>query len=146
MKAALLLALRATTGALLIIWGAMKILEPAHAITVSDKFYENLLSAQTLQMPLGIAEIALGVLVILGLFRRFAYPAQALVLCAGALAIWQYLLDPLGLWLLTPETRIYLFFPSTTVAVASLIMLAFKEHDTIALDRSLFRKRTLFSR
>lgn len=147
MKAALLLALRATTGLLLVIWGVLKIAEPDHAIRISDKLYAKAISAAALQTPLGIAEIILGVLVVLGLARRVVYPAQALILCFGGLALWKYLLDPLGYWLLTAETRNYLFFPSSTIAVASLIMLAFREYDTLALDRVLFhRRRALLSR
>ena len=62
------------------------------------------------------------------------------MLVVGALAIWQYLIDPLGLYLLDEETRQILFFPSTTVAIASLIMIVFKSDDHIALDNLLFRK------
>ena len=72
-------------------------------------------------------------------FRVVVYPLQALVLVGGALAIWKYLLDPLGLYLLTEETRNILFFPSTTVAVASLILIAFREYDALSLDR-MFRR------
>lgn len=139
-RAALLLALRATTGALLVIWGAIKIMEPDRAARVSDVFYGGLLSGQALQAPLGWAEVALGALVMLGLLRRIAYPLQALVLCAGALALWKYILDPLGAWLLTPETRQYLFFPSSTLAVASLILIFFMEFDRLALDHALRRR------
>ena len=72
-------------------------------------------------------------LVILGIFRQIVYPLQALVLGAGAMAIWKYLLDPLGLYLLTEETRQVLFFPSSTVFAASIILLAFKDYDTLSL-------------
>lgn len=146
MKAALLLALRTTTGALLVIWGVLKIVDPEHAIRISDKLYAQAISAEAMQVPLGIAEIALGVLVVLGLLRRVVYPAQAVVLCFGALALWKYLLDPLGYWLLTEETRNYLFFPSSTIAVASLILLAFRDYDTLALDRLFTRRKGLLSR
>jgi len=134
MKAAILLALRASTGALLIIWGFIKIGESERAIGVSEKFYQSALSSEALQTPLGAAEIILGALVALGLFRRFVYPIQAIVLGLGALAIWRYLLDPLGVWLLTPETRQYLFFPSTTVFFASLALMAFKSEDRFSID------------
>lgn len=140
MKSLILLALRASTGALLIIWGLIKMAAPDAAVHVSDKYYGGVISAAALQTPLGAAQIGLGVLVILGLFRRVIYPAQALVLVAGALAIWKYLIDPLGLYLLNEETRQVLFFPSTTVAIASLILLVFKDDDTLALDRVLFRR------
>jgi len=113
MKALLLLALRITTGALLIIWGSIKAF-------ASDKYYSGALSENTLQTPMGLAQIALGALVILGLFRRITYSAQAIVLVVGAAAIWKYIADPLGLYLMTEETRQVLFFPSSTVARRSL--------------------------
>ena len=140
MKSLLLLALRASTGALLIIWGTIKAMEPARSIRVSEGLYGGALSAQALQTPLGLAEIALGALVVLGLFRRIVYPLQAVVLVGGALTLWKYILDPLGAWLLTADTRQYLFFPSSTVAVAALILLAFKSDDRLTLDRLIARK------
>ena len=140
MKSALLLALRTTTGLLLIIWGLIKAQAPDAAIGVSNKYYGGVLSAEALQAPLGWAQVALGLFVILGLARRIVYPLQAVVLVVGALAIWKYLVDPLGLWLLSAETRQVLFFPSTTVAVASLMLLVFRDDDRLALDRVLFRR------
>lgn len=140
MKSILLLLLRITTGALLIIWGLIKVMSPENAIGVSDRYYGGLLSAEALQPLLGWAQVALGVFVILGLLRMITYPLQALVLVAGALVIWQYILDPFGMYLVAEESRRILFFPSSTVAVASLIMLAFKSDDTIALDNILFRR------
>ncbi|MEO1137086.1 MAG: hypothetical protein AAFW68_10860 [Pseudomonadota bacterium] len=140
MKAGLLLALRASTGTLLIIWGLIKVMAPEMAIGVSDRYYASILSGEALQFALGAGQITLGALVILGLFRVIVYPLQALVLVGGALAIWKYLLDPLGLYFLTEETRRVLFFPSTTVAVATLIMLAFKADDRFALDHMFSRR------
>lgn len=137
MKAVLLFALRATTGALLIIWGVLRVMTPQTAVGLSEKYYGGMISADALIMPLAYGQIALGALVILGLLRVVIYPLQAIVLVGGAAAIWKYLADPLGLYLLTPETNKLLFFPSTTVAVASLIIIFFKEYDAIALDRLL---------
>lgn len=134
MKAIALLLLRATTGALLIIWGMIKIAAPEAAIGVSDKYYQSFLSAKEIQMGLGAAEAALGVLVILGLFRAIAYPLQTLVLGLGLAAIWKYIADPFGMYLLTQETAQVLFFPSTTVFAATLILLAFKDYDTLSAD------------
>lgn len=134
MKAIALLLLRVTTGALLIIWGMIKIAAPEAAIGVSDKYYQSFLSAKEIQMGLGAAEAALGVLVILGLFRAFAYPLQTLVLGLGLAAIWKYIADPFGMYLLTQETAQVLFFPSTTVFAATLILLAFKDYDTLSAD------------
>ncbi len=140
MKAVLLLALRASTGALLIIWGVLRVMSPEAAVGLSEKYYGGMISADALILPLAYGQIALGTLVILGLFRTIFYPLQALVLMGGAAAIWKYLADPLGLYLLTPETRNILFFPSTTVAAASLILIFFKEYDAIAADRLISRR------
>lgn len=135
MKAILLLLLRLSTGLLLVAWGFVKIGAPTVAAGISDSYYSGSLSADALQMPLGIAEIVIGLLVCLGLLRKFAYPLQAAILVIGALAIWKYILDPLGLYLLTEETRQLLFFPSFCVAVASLTLIAFKADDTLSLDK-----------
>lgn len=139
MKGIVLFLLRVTTGGLLIIWGLIKAMAPGAAQAVSDKYYAGYLSADALQFPLGAAQVILGLLVILGVMRSIVYPIQALVLGAGALAIWQYLVDPLGLYLLTAETRQVLFFPSSTVFIAALVLLAFKRDDVIAVD-TLFGK------
>ncbi len=140
MKPILLLMLRVSTGALLVIWGLIKAKAPEAAIGVSEKYYGGALSAEALQAPLGWGQALLGVLVILGALRVVTYPLQAAVLVAGAAAIWKYLADPLGLYLLSEETRQVLFFPSTTVAVASLMLLAFKSDDRFALDRVFTRR------
>lgn len=140
MKPILLMMLRVSTGALLVIWGLIKAKAPEAAIGVSEKYYGGALSAEALQAPLGWGQALLCVLVILGALRVVTYPLQAAVLVAGAAAIWKYLADPLGLYLLSEETRQVLFFPSTTVAVASLVLLAFKSDDRFALDRVFTRR------
>ena len=87
-----------------------------------------------LQVPWGIFQISIGLLVILGLFRRYVYPLQAAILCVGALAIWKYLLDPFGMYLLSRENSQLLFFPSLCLAAATLVLIAFRDEDRIALD------------
>lgn len=140
-KSLALLALRLTTGLLLVMWGAIKLGSPEAAIRVSKTYYHDVLSAEALQTPLGAAQVALGVLVILGLGRRFAYPIQAIVLGLGTAAIWKYLADPLGLWLLDEQSRNPLFFPSSTVFVATIILLLFKADDRLAVDNLFPRKQ-----
>ncbi|HNR75594.1 MAG TPA: hypothetical protein PKM48_00565 [Parvularculaceae bacterium] len=141
MKPVLLLALRASTGALLIVWGALRAFSPERGVGLANKYYGGAVNSEAIQAAFGWGEIALGALVILGLFRVVAYPLQALMLVGGALAIWKHLLDPLSLYLFTGEAKAnILFFPSTTVAIAALILLAFKADDRLALDRLIGRK------
>ena len=113
----------------------MKLMNPEAATGVSERYYGGLISADMIHTPLGLAQIALGLLVILGLFRTVIYPINAVVLVGSALAIWKYLLDPFGMWLVAAEDTRLLFFPSSTVAVASLVLLAFKGDDALSLDR-----------
>ena len=137
MKAWTILFLRISTGLLLVIWGVIKIASPESAISVSDRYYFGAISAEGIQMVLGIAEVLLGLLVCLGLFRKISYPLQAIVLFLGVALIWNHILDPLGLWLVEAENRRTLFFPSLCVFFATLVPLVFKTDDTISLDRKL---------
>jgi len=140
MKAASIAFLRISLGLLLILWGAIKLGSPEAGVHVSDTYYFGLLSADALQRPLGGAEALLGLLVVLGLFRPITLPAQAFVLGLGAAAIWKYIADPLGLYLLDEETRQVLFFPSLGTFAASLVCWVFCDEDRFALDRVFSRK------
>lgn len=130
-----LLLLRLGTGLLLSIWALVKIMAPGKAIGLSEKYYGNMLSADALQLPLGLLQFALGLLVVVGLFRKVVYPVQAVVLGIGLLAVGKYIIDPLGLYLLTPDTSQLLFFPSLGLFAAALVLVAFRAEDTWSLDR-----------
>lgn len=134
MKAYSLLFLRVATGLLLVIWGLVRVVKPEVGAHVSEKYYSGLGAAQTIQLGWGAVLLVVGTLTIAGLWRRFAYTAQAVVLVFGALSIWKYLLDPFGMWLLDRENSQILFFPSLGMAAASLVLLAFIDEDRLSLD------------
>jgi len=140
MKALSLFLLRLSTGGLLVWWGLLRLLKPATGPSLSGKYYNNLLEGEQVQMVLGGAEVVLGALIIIGLLRVIVYPIQALFLGVSTLFIWKHLVDPLSLFLWEEGTRAnLLFFPSSTVFFATLILLAFKEFDEFSLDRILRR-------
>jgi len=134
LRPASLLLLRLGTGFLLILWGALRLVSPAAGPGLADKYYSGLLNMPAVQLGYGAAEVLIGTLVALGLFRRVAYPLQALILIPGALVLWRYLLDPMGLWLMSREDSQILFFPSIAVAAATLVLIAFRDEDRYALD------------
>lgn len=134
-----LLLLRVGTGLLLVVWGGLRLISPEAGPGLANTYYGGLLDAQAFQIGFGAAEVAIGLLVVAGLVRRYVYPLQAAILIAGTLAIWRYLLDPLGLYLLDKESSQILFFPSLTVAAASLVLIAFRTEDRFALDVRLGR-------
>lgn len=136
-KALSLLFLRISTGMLCVIWGLIRIGEPKAGMGVNSKYYGGILASETAQYIWGAFLLIVGALTILGLFRKYAYPLQAAILCVGALAIWKYLLDPLGLYLLDRESSQVLFFPSLGMAAATLVLIAFRSDDAYALDAKL---------
>jgi putative oxidoreductase len=138
-KALSLLFLRVSTGLHCIIWGLIRIAEPKAGMGVNNKYYGGILASETAQYIWGTFLLIVGALTILGLFRKYAYPLQAAILCVGALAIWKYLLDPLGLYLLDRESSQVLFFPSLGIAAATLALLAFRNDDAYALDAKFSR-------
>lgn len=132
MQSLSLLLLRFSTGMYLILWGVLKFASKDTAISVSEKYYGGIASADLVNALLGGFQIVVGLLVILGLFRAFAYKAQAVIYLVGLLAIAPYIIDPFGLYIASSPKLT--FFPSTTLFFATLIMLAFKEFDTRSLD------------
>jgi putative oxidoreductase len=138
-KAASLLFLRVSTGLLCTIWGLIRIGEPKAGMGVNTKYYGGILTNESAQYAWGAFLLFVGLLTVLGLLRKYAYPLQAAILCVGALAIWKYLLDPLGLYLLDRESSQVLFFPSLGIAAATLVLLAFKDDDLYALDMKFRR-------
>lgn len=133
MKSLSLLLLRVGLGLLIVIWAVVKIAAPEVSIGISDTYYGGLMSNATIQMVLGIAQALLGALVIVGLFSRIAYPVMAVVLGLGAFAVWPSIVDPLGLMFGQENVQI-LFFPSLIVFFGTLVMVAFRDDDTLSLD------------
>ncbi len=126
--------LRVSMGLLLVIWGFIRVGAPEAGMGVSTKYYGGIGAATGIQYAWGAALLIIGLCVVLGLFRRYSLPAQAIVLCFGALSISKYLLDPLGLWLLSREDSQVLFFPSLAMAAASLLLVTMRDDDKWALD------------
>ncbi len=141
-KAASLLLLRIGTGLLLVLWGGLRVMSPAAGPGLATKYYGGFLDLQSLQIGFGVAEVAIGLLVVAGLFRRVSYALQALILVPGAIILWRYLLDPMGMYLLDKESSQILFFPSITIAAATLVLLAFRDEDRWSLDHRLMARRT----
>lgn len=141
-RPASLLLLRIGTGLLLILWGALRVISPAAGPGLANKYYGGFLDLQSLQIGFGVAEVLIGLLVVFGLFRRVSYLLQALILIPGAIVLWRYLLDPLGLYLLDKDSSQILFFPSITIAAATLVLLAFRDDDRWSLDHKLMARGT----
>lgn len=132
MKAFALLTLRVSIALLVLLWGIDKIVDPEHALRVSDNFYLGLLSLPALMPLFGAAQVGVALLAMLGLFRKWIDPI-ILVINLGSLAgVWRSILDPWG-WVL--EGTNVLFFPSLIIAAGCLVIIAFQDQERWVLDR-----------
>lgn len=132
MKAKSLLFLRVSLGLLLVIWGIDKLVNVDHAVRVSDGFYFGAFSVPVLLQLFGVVQIAAGLLICLGLALHLAYPFLLAVAAVTALGVWKSIVDPWG-WAL--EGSNVLFYPSLIVLAASVVLWAFRDEDTLTLQR-----------
>jgi len=86
--------LRATTGWLLVVWGLDKLVNVEHGQRVAEAFYLGIGSQAIVQHILGVLQIILGALVVLGFWRKRAYPVAFVVLLITALGVWKSIIDP----------------------------------------------------
>lgn len=132
MKSFALLLLRISVGLLIVWWGLDKIVNPAHGLAVSDRFYGGLLTWPALMPIFGGVQIAAGLLFMVGLFRRVVDPVVLLINAGTMVGVWRSIVDPWG-WVL--EGTNALFYPSLTIFAASLLLLAIRSEETLVLDR-----------
>lgn len=126
-----LLLLRVSTGWLLVMWGLDKFVNVEHGQRVAESFYLGIGSQAVVQNVFGGLEIVLGLFVVLGLLRKWAYPAAFVVLLITALAVWKSILDPWG-WVL--EGSQVLFYPSIIVLAGSMVLWGTMDQDELTVD------------
>ena len=90
-----LLALRITLGLFLLQWGIEKFVVPEANVFIWSHFY-GLDVSLALGYAFGVAEIAIALCMILGLFRTIVYGAALLLHTITVLVTWRQLIDPWG--------------------------------------------------
>lgn len=123
--------LRVSMGALMVFWGLDKLVNVEHGIRVAQTFYFGVGASAAILGVFGVAQVLLGLLIVLGWQRRYAYPALFLITLATAIGVWRSILDPWGWWL---EGGNVLFYPSAIILSASLVLWGMQKHDTLNLD------------
>jgi len=126
--------LRATTGWLLVVWGLDKLVNVEHGQRVAEAFYLGSGPPAIVQHILGVPQIILGALLVLGFWRKRAYPVAFVVLLITALGVWKSIIDPWG-WFL--EGANALFYPSAIIAAAALLLWGTIDDDRMTLDAHL---------
>ncbi len=123
--------LRASTGWLLVVWGLDKLVNVEHGQRVADAFYLGIGSQALLQNIFGVLETVLGLLVVVGLWRKWTYPLMSIVVAGTALAVWKSIIDPWG-WFLEGSNA--LFYPSLIIVGAAVTLWGLMDEDTMTLD------------
>ena len=131
MKALTLLFLRISLSGLMLFWGANKLLNTEGSAAISEKYYLSFMSAEVLLYLFGAVQIVIGLLVLVGLMRRWVLPLQVVINGASLIAVFPSIIDPLGWYL---EGTNVLFYPSLIIFVASLLLIVFQREDRWALD------------
>jgi putative oxidoreductase len=132
MKAASLLVLRISLGLLMVFWGLDKLVNVEHGLEVSRHFYLDLFSSAALLNVFGALQVALGLAIVLGWLRRFAYPLLLLITGATLLGVWRSVVDPWGWYM---EGGNVLFYPSLIIFAAAWVLYCFRDEDRHSLDR-----------
>lgn len=131
MKAWSLLLTRITVGWLLVLWGLDKLVNVDHSVRVAETFYFGIGSQVLVLSIFGVLEVLLGLMVVVGVMRRFVYPVMTFVLGVTAIGVWKSILDPWG-WVL--EGTQVLFYPSSIIFAAALVLWGFMDEDAMSLD------------
>ncbi len=131
MRSSALLLLRVSLGALMMFWGADKLVNVSHGVKVAEKFYLGLFASPAILNVFGVIQIVLGILIVVGLLRRFAYPLLLAITAATMLGVWRSIVDP---WAWYIKGGNVLFFPSLIIFAGALVLWAFRPEDTLAVD------------
>ena len=134
MSAIALLLLRVSLGWLMVVWGVDKLTDPDHGRAVAESFYLGIGSGGTFLTAAGVLQIALGLLVVVGLLRRLTWPLMALVNGITLVAVWASVIDPWGFFL---EGGNLVFYSSAVIFAAILVCWSSLEEDVLALDPAL---------
>ncbi len=134
-----LLLLRVATGFLLIWSGLSKIVKGKAPFALRSMELGDTVGAVA-GYAAGAAQLAIGVLCVIGLWRRYALPLQALIHGFTAASVWWAIIDPYR-WYITGVDRIvfnsHVFYPTAITFAACIVLIACRHRDTLALDRLL---------
>lgn len=130
--------LRIGMGIFLAYWGADKLMATEGSVGIFSGFYGLDVGATVVQAA-GVAEIGLGALLAVGLFRVPVAWIQLVVNAASTLGSWKQILDPWAIWGLRDGGNAHLFLASIVITAASVVLVLNARDDTLTLDQSLGR-------
>lgn len=125
--------LRVGMGVFLAAWGVDKLAATTASVGIFSHFY-GVDAGAVLVQAAGVAEIGLGVLLAVGLFRVPVAWIALVVNAVSTLASWRQILDPWG-WLGLTDGGTHLFLASIVVMAANVVLVLNARDDVWTLDR-----------
>lgn len=119
-----LLLIRLATALFLAPWVLDKFVNPGHAIRVFEGFYGVAGIAAPLVHAIGIAQVLLLVLFVLGVARTWTYGLVLLMHAGSTFSSWKQYLDPY-------DGANLLFFAAWPALAALVALFLLREHDTL---------------
>lgn len=129
--------LRIGMGVFLALWGVDKLVATEGAQGIFSQFYLVDVGVSFVTIA-GVAEILLGVLLAVGLFRVPMAWIALIVNGVSTVASWKQILDPWGLFGLTSGGS-HLFLASIVIMAATIVLVLNAGDDEATLDRKLRR-------
>lgn len=127
--------LRVGMGVFLALWGVDKLAATESGQGIFSHFYGVEAGAALVQAA-GVAEILLGTLLAVGLFRVPTAWIALAVNGVSTVASWRQILDPWGLLGLTDGGQ-HLFLASIVILAANVVLVLNTGDDTATLDKAL---------
>lgn len=125
-----LLALRLGIAALIIPWGIDKLINPQHAAAVFQFFYFIPNLPTDASLALGIAQLAIVGLFLLGLFKTVTYGAVLAMHAVSTFSAWMIYLDPFK------DTNLLFFAAWPALAACFALFLLRREDRLLTIARS----------
>lgn len=130
--------LRVGMGVFLAYWGVDKLVASEGSVGIFSDFYGLDVGAFVVQGA-GVAEVGLGALLAVGLFRVPLAWVQLVTNGISTLASWRQILDPWAILGLRDGGNAHLFLASIVIMAASIVLVLNARDDTLTLDRRLGR-------
>ncbi len=120
-----LLLTRLSFGAFLAIWGGSKLTSPESTEGIFTKYYGIEGLGAFASTSLGVAQIVLGLVIMVGLFRTVSYGLGVVIHGVSSISILSHLIAPLA------EGSNLIFWASVPVLFAALGLFLARHHDTL---------------
>lgn len=131
------LVLRVSLGIFIVLWGVDKIVASNDTVNIFSYFYKLPINT-SLAVMIGVAEILLGLAILMGFQRKLSYGLGLIAHLISTVSSWKQMIDPWGLYILDGKNS-HLFLAAIPVLAAFIVLYMNRDDSNYTLD-SLLKK------